>query len=258
MRKTLLLVAAAFSAGMVVLVAPRSRGASTRTRSSASSRRSCRTSRPTTSRTWQEQEAMYGAARGLTDVLDSALALHGPQGVRQAQAGRPRATKEIEGIGIDVERRKTRLRDRVAHRGLSCLQGPASSRATSSSASTAWTSRRARVRRRRLAHAGPGAAARSRWSSIAAAASCRSASSARSYEVKAVEGKLLEDGVGYIKIRIFASNTDSALGEQLDQLNAKATGACSAAASLDLRPQPGRPARPGRSSVSRSLHRRAA
>ena len=107
---------------------------------------------------------------------------------------------------------------------------------TSSSASTASTSRRwSSTRPWRACRAR--AAARSRWSSTAAAASCRSASSRAKYEVKAVEGKLLEDGVGYIKIRIFASNTDAALGELLDQLNAKAKGLKGLV--LDMRRNPG-------------------
>ena len=45
------------------------------------------------------------------------------------------------------------------------------------------------------------------------------------YEVKAVEGKLLEDGIGYVKIRVFSSTTDGALGELLDQLSAQGEGA---------------------------------
>ena len=33
-----------------------------------------------------------------------------------------------------------------------------------------------------------------------------------SYEVKAVEGRLLEEGIGYVKIRVFAAATDSDAG----------------------------------------------
>ena len=32
------------------------------------------------------------------------------------------------------------------------------------------------------------------------------------FEVKTVEGRLLEDGYGYVKIRMFSSNTDASAG----------------------------------------------
>jgi carboxyl-terminal processing protease len=57
------------------------------------------------------------------------------------------------------------------------------------------------------------------------------------YEVKAVEGRLLEGGVGYVKIRVFSSGTDAALGDLLDQLSAKAKPLRGLV--LDMRRNPG-------------------
>ena len=57
------------------------------------------------------------------------------------------------------------------------------------------------------------------------------------YEVKSVEGKLIDDGVAYIKIRVFSSTTDGALGDLLDQLSAKSKGLKGLV--LDLRRNPG-------------------
>ena len=57
------------------------------------------------------------------------------------------------------------------------------------------------------------------------------------YELKPVEGKLIEGGIGYIKIRLFSATTDGMLGELLDQLNAKAKGLRGLV--LDLRRNPG-------------------
>ena len=75
------------------------------------------------------------------------------------------------------------------------------------------------------------------------------------YEVKAVEGKLLEPGVGYFKIRVFSATTDSSLGDLLDQLSAQVEGV--QGAGPRPAPQPGRPARSG-DPRRRSLHRRRA
>jgi carboxyl-terminal processing protease len=55
--------------------------------------------------------------------------------------------------------------------------------------------------------------------------------------VKSVEGRLIEDGVAYIKIRVFSSTTDGALGDLLDQLSGRAKGLRGLV--LDLRRNPG-------------------
>ena len=44
--------------------------------------------------------------------------------------------------------------------------------------------------------------------------------------MKAVEGRLLEDGVGYIKIRVFAAGIDATLGKLLDQLSGQGQAVC--------------------------------
>ena len=66
------------------------------------------------------------------------------------------------------------------------------------------------------------------------------------YEVKAVEGRLLDEGVGYIKLRVFAAGVDSDDGEAARSAvakNQKAGGLRGLV--LDHAPQPGRPARSG-------------
>src|SRR5262249_1702674 len=44
------------------------------------------------------------------------------------------------------------------------------------------------------------------------------------YELKPVEGKMLDDGIGSIKIRVFSSTTDAMLGDVLGELDARARG----------------------------------
>src|SRR5258708_37808480 len=56
----------------------------------------------------QEQELMYGAARGLTDVLDPHSRFMDPEEygkLKQETEG----NEEVDGIGIDVEKRKAHL-----------------------------------------------------------------------------------------------------------------------------------------------------
>ncbi len=233
MRKTLLLVAAAFAAGLVVsrpLEAGRFNpyqklGVFTKVLSYIESHYV---------EDLSETELMYGAARGLTDVLDPHSRCMDPEEYGRLKR-ETEGNEQIEGIGIDVEKRKNRfviispiegspaaragiepgdVIKRVDGVDISVLefdeavarmQGPGGSEITM------VVERRGREMSFRIKRA--------------------------KYEVKAVEGKLLEDGVGYIKIRIFASNTDSALGEQLDQLNAKAKGLKGLV--LDMRRNPG-------------------
>jgi carboxyl-terminal processing protease len=233
MRKTLLLVAAAFAAGLVVsrpLEAGRFNpyqklGVFTKVLSYIESHYV---------EDLSETELMYGAARGLTDVLDPHSRFMDPDEYGRLKR-ETEGNEQIEGIGIDVEKRKNRfviispiegspaaragiepgdVIKRVDGVDISALefddavtrmQGPGGSEVTM------VVDRRGRELSFRIKRA--------------------------KYEVKAVEGKLLDDGVGYIKIRIFASNTDSALGEQLDQLNAKAKGLKGLV--LDMRRNPG-------------------
>ena len=83
-----------------------------------------------------ETDLMYGAARGLTDVLDPHSRFMDPDEYGRLKK-ETEGNEEIDGIGIDVEKRKNQLRDHLADRGLAGGARPASSRATSSSASTA-------------------------------------------------------------------------------------------------------------------------
>jgi len=182
----------------------------------------------------QETELMYGAARGLTDVLDPHSRFMDPEEygkLKQETEG----NEEIDGIGIDVEKRKTHLviispieGSPAAKAGIepgdvirrvdgvdvgslefddavSRMQGPPGSEVT------LVVERRSRELTFKIKRA--------------------------RYELKPVEGRLLEDGIGYIKIRLFSATTDGMLGELLDQLNAKAKGLRGLV--LDLRRNPG-------------------
>jgi carboxyl-terminal processing protease len=182
----------------------------------------------------QETELMYGAARGLTDVLDPHSRFMDPEEygrLKQETEG----NEEIEGIGIDVERRKTRLviispieGSPAAKAGIepgdvikrvdgvdvaplefddavSRMQGPPGSEVV------LIVDRRGRELTFRIKRA--------------------------RYELKPVEGKLLDDGIGYIKLRLFSATTDGMLQEQLTQLNARAKGLKGLV--LDMRRNPG-------------------
>jgi carboxyl-terminal processing protease len=181
-----------------------------------------------------ETDLMYGAARGLTDVLDPHSRFMDPVEygkLKQETEG----GEEVNGIGIDVEKRKTRLviispieGSPAAKAGIepgdvikrvdgaevanlefddvvSRMQGPAGSEVV------LVLDRRGReltfrIRRER-------------------------------YELKPVEGKLLDE-LAYIKIRVFSSTTDALLEEQLEQLSARLPGGLRGLI-LDLRRNPG-------------------
>ncbi|HEY8924163.1 MAG TPA: S41 family peptidase [Polyangia bacterium] len=181
-----------------------------------------------------ETDLMYGAARGLTDVLDPHSRFMDPVEygkLKQETEG----AEEVNGIGIDVEKRKTRLviispieGSPAARAGIepgdvikridgaevanlefddvvSRMQGPPGSEVV------LVLDRRGReltfrVRRER-------------------------------YELKPVEGKLM-DGFGYVKIRVFSSTTDALLQEQLEQLSKKSSNGLRGLV-LDLRRNPG-------------------
>jgi carboxyl-terminal processing protease len=181
-----------------------------------------------------ETDLMYGAARGLTDVLDPHSRFMDPVEygkLKQETEG----GEEVNGIGIDVEKRKTRLiiispieGSPAARAGIELgdvikrvdgaevanlefddvvarMQGPPGSEVV------LVIDRRGRdltfrIRRER-------------------------------YELKPVEGKMI-DGFGYIKIRVFSSTTDTLLQEQLEQLSGKGSSGLRGLV-LDLRRNPG-------------------
>jgi carboxyl-terminal processing protease len=181
-----------------------------------------------------ETDLMYGAARGLTDVLDPHSRFMDPDEYGRLKK-ETEGNEEIDGIGIDVEKRKNRfviispiegspaakagiepgdIIKRVDNAEISTLefddainrlQGPAGTE-VSLVVDRHGRELSFRIRRAR-------------------------------YEVKTVEGKLLDDGIAYIKVRVFSTNTDPALGDLLDQLSAKAKGFKGLV--LDLRRNPG-------------------
>jgi carboxyl-terminal processing protease len=181
-----------------------------------------------------ESDLMYGAARGLTDVLDPHSRFMDPDEYGKLKK-ETEGNEEIEGIGIDVEKRKNKFvivspieGSPAAKAGvepgdvikrvdgveiatlefddaIARMQGPANSEVQ------LVIDRHGREMTFRIKRA--------------------------RYEVKAVEGRLIEPGIAYFKIRVFSTNTDASLGELLDQLSAKAKGFKGMI--LDLRRNPG-------------------
>jgi carboxyl-terminal processing protease len=182
----------------------------------------------------QEQELMYGAARGLTDVLDPHSRFMDPDEYDKLKE-ETEGNEEVDGIGIDVERRKTRLviispieGSPAAKAGIepgdvikrvdgtevaplefddavSRMQGPPGSEVE------LVVDRHGRELTFRIKRA--------------------------RYELKPVEGKLLEGGIGYAKIRLFSATADSMLSDLLKDENAKAKGLRGFV--LDMRRNPG-------------------
>jgi carboxyl-terminal processing protease len=184
-----------------------------------------------------EADLMYGAARGLTDVLDPHSRFMDPDEYERLRKETEGDT-EITGIGVDLEKRKRGLvvvspieGSPAAKAGVEPgdvirkidgadasilewddavgrIQGPAGSEVT------LVLERRGReltlrIRRER-------------------------------FEAKSVEGRVLEEGYGYAKIRIFSSNTDAKLLETLEDIKAKTekSGGIKGII-LDLRRNPG-------------------
>src|SRR3954467_6754179 len=145
----------------------------------------------------QETELMYGAARGLTDVLDPHSRFMDPEEYNRLKQ-ETEGNEEIEGIGIDVERRKTRL---VI---ISPIEGSPAAKAGIEPGDVI----------KRVDGVDVGALefddAVSRMqgppgSEVALTVDRRGRDltfhiKRARYELKPVEGKLLEDGIGYIKI----------------------------------------------------------
>jgi len=183
-----------------------------------------------------ETDLMYGAARGLTDVLDPHSRFMDPEEYGRLKK-ETEGNEEIEGIGIDVEKRKNRFviispieGSPAAKAGIepgdiikrvdgveiatlefdeavARMQGPGGSEVT------LVVERRGRELTFRIRRA--------------------------KYEVKAVEGKLLDDAIAYIKLRVFAAGVDSTLEKLTEQLSAKSPGKTLKGMVLDLRRNPG-------------------
>src|SRR6476660_9397258 len=168
-----------------------------------------------------ETELMYGAARGLTDVLDPHSRFMDPDEYGRLKR-ETEGNEQIEGLGIDVEKRKNRFviispieGSPAAKAGIepgdiikrvdgvdiatlefdeavARMQGPGGSEVT------LVVERRGRDMTFRIRRA--------------------------KYEVKAVEGHLLDEGVGYIKLRVFAAGGDDTVKTLLEQMSAKCPG----------------------------------
>ncbi len=182
-----------------------------------------------------ETELMYGAARGLTDVLDPHSRFMDPEEYDRLKR-ETEGSEQIEGIGIDVERRKNRLviispiaGSPAARAGIepgdvirrvdgaevanlefddavSRMQGPAGSEVV------LVLDRRGHELTFRIKRA--------------------------RYELKPVEGRMLADRIALIKLRLFSATADAMLEEQLEQLSGK-NAASLGGLILDLRRNPG-------------------
>jgi carboxyl-terminal processing protease len=182
-----------------------------------------------------ETDLMYGAARGLTDVLDPHSRFMDPEEYDRLKR-ETEGSEQIEGIGIDVERRKNRLvivspieGSPAAKAGIepgdiirrvdgaevanlefddavSRMQGPAGSEVV------LVLERRGRELTFRIKRA--------------------------RYELRPVEGRMVDDRIALIKLRLFSATADALLAEQLEQLSAKNPGGLGGLV-LDLRRNPG-------------------
>jgi carboxyl-terminal processing protease len=184
-----------------------------------------------------ESDLMYGAARGLTDVLDPHSRFMDPDEYERLRK-ETEGDSEITGIGIDLEKRK---------RGLvviSPIEGSPAARAGmepgdlirkidgTDTAALEWEDAVNRIQ-------GPAG------SEVVLVIERRGREQTmrirrERFEVKTVEGRLLEEGYGYVKLRIFSSNTDAKLLEALEDIKAKTdkTGGLKGII-LDMRRNPG-------------------
>jgi carboxyl-terminal processing protease len=184
-----------------------------------------------------ETDLMYGAARGLTDVLDPHSRFMDPaeyDRLKQETEG----NAEIIGIGIDLEKRK---RGFVV---VSPIEGSPAWRAGIESGDLIdridgvdaspldWNDAIARIQ-------GPAG------SEVVLVINRRGRSltfhiKREKFEVKAVEWRMLADGYGYIKVRVFSSIADARVLEGLEDIarQAEKTGGIKGII-LDIRHNPG-------------------
>ena len=173
-----------------------------------------------------ETDLMYGAARGLTDVLDPHSRFMDPEEYGRLKK-ETEGNEEIEGIGIDVEKRKNRF---VI---ISPIEGSPAARAGIEPGDVIKRVDGVEISTLEFDEAvarmqGPGG------SEVTLVVERRNRELTfkirrAKYEVKAVEGKLLEDGVAYVKLRVFAAGVDTTLEKLLDQLSGKSKGTASRA-----------------------------
>jgi carboxyl-terminal processing protease len=183
-----------------------------------------------------ESELMFGAARGLTDALDPHSRFMDPDEYERLRR-ETEGDAEITGIGIDVERKK---------RGLvivSPIEGSPAFRAGlapgdvikkidgTETATLEWEDAVARIQ-------GPAGSEVVLTIERGAREHVFRIKRER-FEVRTVEGRFVEDGYAYVKLRIFSVNTDSKLVEVMDDLVKKAGKAGLRGLVLDLRRNPG-------------------
>jgi len=184
-----------------------------------------------------ENDLMYGAARGLTEVLDPHSRFMDPdeyEKLKQETEG----NAEITGIGIDLEKRK---RGFVV---VSPIEGSPAWRAGIETgdlidridgveaAPLDWNDAISRIQ-------GPAG------SEVALSINRRGRSltfhiKREKFEVKAVEWRMLADGYGYIKLRVFSSIVDAKILEGLEDIKRQCekTGGIKGII-LDVRHNPG-------------------
>jgi len=182
----------------------------------------------------QEQDLMYGAARGLTDVLDPHSRFMDPDEYGKLKE-ETEGNEEVDGIGIDVERRKTRL---VI---ISPIEGSPAAKAGIEPGDVIKRVDGVEVAPLEFDDAvsrmqGPPGSTVELVVDRHGRELMFHIKRAR-YELKPVEGKLLEGGIGYAKIRLFSATTDSILSELLKEENAQAKGLRGFV--LDMRRNPG-------------------
>jgi carboxyl-terminal processing protease len=184
-----------------------------------------------------ETDLMIGAARGLTDVLDPHSRFMDPEEYDRLKR-ETEGDEEITGIGIDVERRKTGL---VV---VSPIEGSPAFRAGiepgdlikkidgTDTESLEWDDAVSRIQ-------GP-AGSEVTLVLIRRDKELTYKIKRERFEVKGVEGRVLEEGYGYVKIRVFAASTDGKLQESLEDLKRKtANKGGLRGLVLDLRRNPG-------------------
>lgn len=182
-----------------------------------------------------ETDLMYGAARGLTDVLDPHSRFMDPQEYGKLKR-ETEGNEEVNGIGIDVEKRKNRL---VI---ISPIEGSPAAKAGVEPGDVIKRVDGAEVANLEFddvvarMQGPPGSEVvlvlerRGRDVTVRIRRD--------RYELRAVEGRLLPESFGYIKIRLFSATADGLIQEQMQQLTAKAGGALRGLV-LDVRRNPG-------------------
>lgn len=162
-----------------------------------------------------EADLMYGAARGLTDVLDPHSRFMDP--TEYANLKREiEGESEIEGIGIDIEKTKKRL---VI---VSPIEGSPAARAGiepgdvirkidgTDADNIEWEDAIGRLK---------GPAGTEVVLVIERAGAQRTLRIKREkFEVKTVEGRVIEDSFGYVRLRLFASNSETKMVEAIDDI----------------------------------------